>query len=511
MRITFKKALAFGMFLCFCSSKYTSSKTVVSHFKDFTSADQKYVLYENLNTLDPTKLLNHEDEDNTPILIRENSHGSELENSRITYHVHGVTELRITIFHKLGTFATQQADPFVAREYPYILGSNAEPAYNVYYSLTDNTLYLNHRNQTWLECIFDNPTKTFSFRKTDKIFNEQDVGSILTFYGVNVYTSSNNNADFKLVSQCSITKESNPIQIFADINQPDYYKETITFSIPENTDIIKIVFSDIDQCKDNDGGLHKIPTEDMLNSMLIGPIKFEGDNIDFSNYDYQDDVTEMKNQELIKIKESLAQKSTKPKKDKTKHKKSEKPKVEKIVNIEKHIHEYTINQINQAPAPMPDIIMVSPDTSEAIFEEEPTQPQEVAAATQEQGANSQTNQPITHSEEPNSKSQSKPTAQKTKDSAKVKTKKIKEKSTKQKSKNKSKKGSKKRKKEEKENNSSEPTDFQATEFTPKQSKALGYFYICSVIFVLLFSVFHESILKLFSRLSVHKLKLIHKK
>ena len=235
----------------------------------------------------------------------------------------------------------------------------------------------------------------------------------------------------------------------------------------------------------------------------------EGDNIDFFNYDYKDDVTEMKNQELIKIKESLAQKSTKPKTNKTTHKKSEKPKVEKIVNIEKHIHEYTINQINQAPAPMPDIIMVSPDTSKAIFEEEPTQPQEVAAATQEQGANSQTNQPITHSEEP--PSQSKPTAQKTKDSAKAKTKKTKEKSTKQKSKNKSKKGSKKRKKEEKENNSSEPIDSQSTEFTPKQSKTLGYFYICSVIFVLLFSVFHESILKLFSRLSVHKFKFIYKK
>ena len=269
------------------------------------------------------------------------------------------------------------------------------------------------------------------------------------------------------------------------------------------------MFSDIDQCRDNDGGLHKISTEDMLNSMLIGPIKFEGDNIDFSNYDYQDDVTKMKNQELIKIKESLAQKSTKPKKDKTKHKKSEKSKVEKIVNIEKHIHEYTINQINQAPAPMPDIIMVSPDTSEAIFEEEPTLPQEVAAATQEQGVNSQTSQPITHSEELNSKSQSKPTAKKTKDSVKTKAKKTKEKSTKQKSKNKSKKDSKKRKKEEKENNSSEPIDSQSTEFIPKQSKALGYFYICSVIFVLLFSVFHESILKLFSRLSLQKLKLIN--
>ena len=155
--------------------------------------------------------------------------------------------------------------------------------------------------------------------------------------------------------------------------------------------------------------------------------------------------------------------------------------------------------------------MVSPDTSEAIFEEEPTQPQEVAAATQEQGANSQTSQPITHSEEPNSKSQSKSTAQKVKDSTKAKTKKIKEKSTQQKSKNKSKKGSKKRKKEEKENNSSELIDSQSTEFSPKQSKTLGYFYICSVIFVLLFSVFHESILKLFSRLPVHKFKFIHKK
>lgn len=500
------------MLLCFCSSKYTFSKTVVSHFKDFTSADQKYVLYENLKILDPTKLLKHEDEDNTPILIRENSHGSELENSRITYHVRGVNHLHITIFHKLGTFATNQTDPSLRNEYLRILGGNAKDPYTVYHSSQDNTLYTNYGNETYLECIFDNPTKTFSFRKTDKIFNEQDVGSILTFYGVNVYTSSNNNADFKLVPQCSITKEPNPIQIFADINQPDYYKETITFSIPENTDIIKIVFSDIDQCKDNDGGLHKIPTEDMLNSMLIGPIKFEGDNnIDFSNYDYQDDVTEMKNQELIKIKENLAQKSTKLKKDKTTHKKSEKPKVEKIVNIEKHIHEYTINQIHQAPALMPDIIMVSPDTSEAIFEEEPTQPQEVAAATQEQGANSQTNQPITHSEEPNSKSQSKPTAQKTKEPAKAKTKKTKEKSTKQKSKNKSKKDSKKRKKEEKENNSSELTDFQSTEFTPKQSKALGYFYICSVIFVLLFSLFHESILKFFSRLSVHKFKFTHKK
>ena len=65
--------------------------------------------------------------------------------------------------------------------------------------------------------------------------------------------------------------------------------------------------------------------------------------------------------------------------------------------------------------------------------------------------------------------------------------------------------------EEKENNSSELTNFQATKFTPKQSKALGYFYICSVIFVLLFSLFHESILKFFSRLSVYKFKFIHKK
>ncbi len=509
MRITFKKTLIFSMFFCFCISKYAFSKTVVSHFEDFTSTDQKYVLYENLQILDPTKLLNHNEEHNTPILIRKPSHGAELENSRITYHVHGVTELRVTIFHKLGTFATQQTDPFAMQEYPYKLGGNVDLAYNVYYSSTDGTLYLNHRNETWLECIFDNPTRAFCFRRTDKTFNEQDLGPVLSFYGVNVYTSSNNMANFKLVPKCSITKEQNPIQIFADMAQPDYYKETITFSIPQNADIIKIVFSDINQYKDNDNEQHNIPTNDILNTMLISSIEFEGENIDFSNYNYQDDVTEMKNLELIKIKENLAQKSAKSKINKNESKKREQPKVEKIVNIEKHIHEYTINHIKQAPAPRPDIIMVSPDASEATFKEESTPPQDIAAAIQEQEANFQTNQSATQSEE----SKTKPVSQKSKKLAAAKTKKIKEKSTKQKNKNKSKKASKKCKKEKdkKDDDSSESADSQATEFTPKQSKALGYFYICSVIFVLLFSVFHESIVKLFSHLSLQKLKFIHKK
>ena len=507
MRITFKKALIFSMFFCFCIPRYAFSKTVISHFEDFTSTDQKYVLYENLQILDPTKLLNHGEEHHTPILIHKPSHGAELENSRITYHVHGVTELRVTIFHKLGTFATQQTDPFSAREYPYKLGGNAGPAYNVYYSSTDGALYLNHRNETWLECIFDNPTRAFCFRRTDKTFNEQDLGPVLSFYGVNVYTSSNNITNFKLIPKCSITKEPNQIQIFADIAQPDYYKETITFSIPQNADIIKIVFSDINQYKDSDDEQHNIPTDDILNSMLISSIEFVGENIDFSNYNYQDDITEMKNLELIKIKENLAQKSAKPKVNKNESKKREQPKVEKIVNIEKHIHEYTINHINQAPAPRPDIIMVSPDTSEAILEEESTPPQDISAAIQEQDANLQTTQSISQNEE----SKTKPASQKSKKSAAAKTKKIKEKSTKQKNKNKSKKVSKKRKKEKdkEDDDSPESADSQATEFTPKQSKALGYFYICSVIFVLLFSTFHKAIVKLFSHLSLKKLKFIN--
>lgn len=421
MRITFKKALIFSMFFCFCIPRYAFSKTVISHFEDFTSTDQKYVLYENLQILDPTKLLNHGEEHHTPILIHKPSHGAELENSRITYHVHGVTELRVTIFHKLGTFATQQTDPFSAREYPYKLGGNAGPAYNVYYSSTDGALYLNHRNETWLECIFDNPTRAFCFRRTDKTFNEQDLGPVLSFYGVNVYTSSNNITNFKLIPKCSITKEPNQIQIFADIAQPDYYKETITFSIPQNADIIKIVFSDINQYKDSDDEQHNIPTDDILNSMLISSIEFVGENIDFSNYNYQDDITEMKNLELIKIKENLAQKSAKPKVNKNESKKREQPKVEKIVNIEKHIHEYTINHINQAPAPRPDIIMVSPDTSEAILEEESTPPQDISAAIQEQEANLQTTQSISQNEE----SKTKPASQKSKKSAAAKTKKIK--------------------------------------------------------------------------------------
>lgn len=507
MRITFKKALIFSMFFCFCIPRYAFSKTVISHFEDFASTDQKYVLYENLQILDPTKLLNHGEEHHTPILIHKPSHGAELENSRITYHVHGVTELRVTIFHKLGTFATQQTDPFAAREYPYKLGGNADPAYNVYYSSTDGALYLNHRNETWLECIFDNPTRAFCFRRTDKTFNEQDLGPVLSFYGVNVYTSSNNITNFKLIPKCSITKEPNQIQIFADIAQPDYYKETITFSIPQNADIIKIVFSDINQYKDSDDEQHNIPTDDILNSMLISSIEFVGENIDFSNYNYQDDITEMKNLELIKIKENLAQKSAKPKANKNESKKRDQPKVEKIVNIEKHIHEYTINHINQAPAPRPDIIMVSPDTSEAIFEEESTPPQNISAAIQEQEANLQTTQSISQ----NKKSKTKPASQKSKKSAAAKTKKIKEKSTKQKNKNKSKKVSKKRKnkKYKEDDDSPESADSQAAEFTPKQSKALGYFYICSVIFVLLFSIFHEAIVKLFNHLSLQKLKFIN--
>lgn len=67
------------------------------------------------------------------------------------------------------------------------------------------------------------------------------------------------------------------------------------------------MFSDINQYKDSDDEQHNIPTDDMLNFMLISSIEFVGENIDFSNYNYQDDVTEMKNLELIKIKENLAQ------------------------------------------------------------------------------------------------------------------------------------------------------------------------------------------------------------
>lgn len=235
--------------------------------------------------------------------------------------------------------------------------------------------------------------------------------------------------------------------------------------------------------------------------MLISSIEFVGENIDFSNYNYQDDVTEMKNLELIKIKENLAQKSAKPKANKNASKKREQPKVEKIINIEKHIHEYTINHINQAPAPRPDIIMVSPDTSEAILEEESTPPQDISAAIQEQEANLQTSQSLSQNKE----SKTKPASQKSKKSAAAKNKKIK------KNKNKSKKVGKKRKKdkEKEDDDSPESADSQATEFTPKQSKTLGYFYICSVIFVLLFSIFHEAIVKLFSHLSLQKLKFIN--
>jgi hypothetical protein len=374
-------------FLLVMSPKFTVFAEVISdNFESLEDDDADWVEYINLVPY-THKLLNNAVLNGKKILARD---VVSLDNGTVVYRAHGVQTLKVKIFHGSGTFATWRRDDQNPEGGMYILGSEIDPCrdpFKVYYCKKDDKLYLNHLNKEWRECYHDS-VLFYQFKKSNSEFKAENFGQDLVFYGVNVYTSTDN-FEFKIVPDCTIESAEHVRLFGGDGNYLGYYcgnhlgyycMEVLSFSIPENVTCIKVVLSNFERYYLNDGSRYELkpnPEKKQKTFIFLANIDLIGDKIDL---DYYGDPGKPANEKTIRIKEKKPKKVKEPKPAKEKKEKREKvERVEKKKEVEavgEAREDKKVQKISEATHS--DVATVDP---EPAVDEAAASPESEAAAT----------------------------------------------------------------------------------------------------------------------------------
>ncbi|MDR1260737.1 MAG: hypothetical protein LBJ83_03415 [Oscillospiraceae bacterium] len=205
---------------------------------------------------------------------------SSLGNGIMVYCISGVNTVNIVIFSSFGTFATSQINPLTNKA-EYVLGSGAlknsctSPQFTVFQNIKNNQLYINTSAEGWRKGCYSKEQACYEFKPTEETFNQSDLGTNLLYSDANVYVSKSD-AEFEFVPFRTM-KFNGKEKVFQ--NGSPFYREEISFPIPENTTNIKVVIPNpIDVYNP------EITEKRKKNITLVAGIKFTGDQLEFHDY-----------------------------------------------------------------------------------------------------------------------------------------------------------------------------------------------------------------------------------